>query len=148
MSDVPACHTWPVATREELVAEWHQVHRAPPSDDDLLRLWQDGRCAVCAVPDWGSLVEDHDWDTGLTRGMLCRSCNVKEGNAGDVMPWTAFRENPPTRMLGMQIVYVNTFGGPTTRTQVPEADLRAAAGKLHIPYVQQGGYCDDESADG
>lgn len=141
MNSVPACHTWPVPTREELVEEWHQVHSVPPFDHDLLMVWQQGRCAVCAIPDRGKLVEDHDWDTGLTRGYLCRSCNVREGNAGVELPWSAFRENPPTKMLGMRIEYVNSFGGPTTRgPEVPKDALRAAVEMLDIPYVPHGGY--------
>jgi Recombination endonuclease VII len=38
---------------------------------------QDGRCAICGaeVP----LHADHDHDTGLLRGMLCQSCNNREG---------------------------------------------------------------------
>jgi hypothetical protein len=123
-------------SRDELVASWKAMISASlePDDTQLLHLWQDGRCAVCAFPD--RLVEDHDWDTGLTRGFLCRSCNTREGFAGDDEPWATYRSNPPTSLLGLRIEYVNPFGGPTVRTQVSEEAKMNAAGKLHIPYVQ------------
>lgn len=39
---------------------------------------QDGRCAICGVaPD--TLVVDHCHDTGVTRGLLCRWCNLGLG---------------------------------------------------------------------
>lgn len=39
------------------------------------------RCAVCGVED--DLVGDHDHQTGLARGILCRPCNLAIGNMKD-----------------------------------------------------------------
>ena len=44
---------------------------------------QDGRCAVCRTDQpggrWGTLVVDHDHDTGAVRGLLCNNCNIAVG---------------------------------------------------------------------
>lgn len=166
---MPACHSWPAASRGDLVAAWKAKNAASPEliaetealgwfglaetmrkgspepgDSELLRLWQDRRCAVCGFPDVRALVEDHDWNTGLTRGYLCRSCNTHEGFAGDEEPWVTYRDNPPTSILGLRIEYVNPFGGPTTREHVSEETKKNAAGKLHIPYVQLTEYLTDD----
>jgi hypothetical protein len=148
MTDSPACHSWAVLAREELAARWRAASAAKPSafpipadwapaephDRQLLLEWQQFRCAVCASSGV-DLVEDHDWNTGLTRGFLCESCNSREGHAGDVEPWTAYRQNPPTKLLGMTIQYVNPFGGPTTRPAAGEEAKKRTAGMLHVPYV-------------
>lgn len=73
--NIPACATWPV-TRDfdpRHVRIW-----------GLLCMWQDGRCAVCGLR--GDLVTDHDHNTGLIRGHLCRGCNAKEGLRWWAMP--------------------------------------------------------------
>lgn len=37
---------------------------------------QEGKCAICGVdPGYGQLVLDHDHETNLIRGLLCRPCN-------------------------------------------------------------------------
>lgn len=50
---------------------------------DALLALQGGRCAVCdkELPPWPSKAThvDHCHDTGEVRGLLCRSCNTKEG---------------------------------------------------------------------
>ena len=50
---------------------------------DALFAAQDGNCAVCGKPlaAWPSTAThiDHCHDTGRVRGLLCRSCNMKEG---------------------------------------------------------------------
>jgi Recombination endonuclease VII len=58
----------------------------------LYRL-QNGRCAVC--PSTENLHVDHDHATGLVRGLLCRSCNVREGQQRDHADLDAYRANPP-----------------------------------------------------
>ena len=44
-----------------------------------LTRYQDGRCAICQRGE--PLVVDHDHDSGLVRGALCRGCNGEEGRA-------------------------------------------------------------------
>ncbi|MFJ3094637.1 endonuclease domain-containing protein [Streptomyces hydrogenans] len=79
----------------------------------LLNEWQAGRCAICE--DSGSeLVTDHDHATGLVRGMLCRSCNTREGFSyapGRQSVFAAYRERPPVALLGFTIRYFDPFTG-------------------------------------
>lgn len=70
---------------------------------EALLVIQDGKCAICTKPlaPWPSLAThaDHCHATGEVRGLLCRSCNMKEG-------WVrrhkdrlfAYLENPPARL--------------------------------------------------
>ncbi|MFG2532811.1 endonuclease domain-containing protein [Streptomyces sp. NPDC048516] len=95
----PICWSWPVdrpgAASEEQA-------------EDRLRAWQDGRCAICGGVE--RLVTDHDHDTGLVRGLLCRTCNTNEGMNG--LPGTVYdryRERHPTKMLGVQLRYWDPF---------------------------------------
>lgn len=53
---------------------------------------QEGKCAICRVSK--ELCLDHDHRTGLARGLLCRSCNQREGMTDDP-DVKAYRENPP-----------------------------------------------------
>jgi len=68
-----------------------------------------GRCAVCGVRD--AHVEDHDHETGLTRGFLCSHCNSKEpgGIAGPVDRFDRYRAMNPASILGLRIGYVGMF---------------------------------------
>ncbi|WP_229701322.1 endonuclease domain-containing protein [Streptomyces camponoticapitis] len=88
---------------------------------ELLLLWQDGRCAICGHR--RESVEDHDHVTGLTRGYLCRGCNIQEGvyrDSGTL--FGKYRERHPTRILGFEIRYWDPF----TREYAAPADERAA----------------------
>jgi hypothetical protein len=58
-----------------------------------LTAMQGGRCALCGSA--GPLCADHDHDTGLLRGMLCQSCNNREGRAGADPRLDAYRDSPP-----------------------------------------------------
>lgn len=80
----------------ELAAPYRRI---PPPESiacALLEELQETRCLVC----WrkqevvGSLIEDHDHDTGMTRALLCRSCNIVEGAAGR-RPWPVYRQFAP-----------------------------------------------------
>jgi hypothetical protein len=66
-----------------------------------LKVMQGGHCAVC--PADTRLVGDHDHDTGRLRGLLCRSCNGKEGAVrwkGSVDAGIeAYLESPPAAGL-------------------------------------------------
>jgi len=46
-------------------------------DHERLMLDQGGRCAMCGAE--SVLVVDHDHDTGVVRGLLCRTCNIGLG---------------------------------------------------------------------
>ena len=79
-----------------------------PSEDDKLRAWHDGRCAMCGHTD--RLVEDHDHATGLTRGLLCRSCNFSESNSPHAA-FVAWRSGMnPCHLFGWAEEYVPLFG--------------------------------------
>jgi len=64
--------------------------------DGLMWHWQSGRCALC--DDRDELVLDHCHVEHLTRGFLCRSCNVREGKTPNIEPFVSWRlgENPAT----------------------------------------------------
>jgi hypothetical protein len=63
-----------------------------------LHRMQNSQCAVCATP--GKLEVDHDRSTGLVRGPLCHSYNVREGNDVDHPDIDAYRASPPAAGLG------------------------------------------------
>jgi hypothetical protein len=86
-------------------------------DDSALARWQNGRCAICGrVSD---LVCDHDHETGLVRGWLCRSCNTTEGrNKEPDTIFARYRERPPAAILGLTIRYLNPATGEYAQPQL------------------------------
>lgn len=118
----PACWGWPELTRPAPATE---VQAAEVLDD-----WQEGRCAICAVTE--DLVTDHDHQTGLIRGLLCRRCNTNEGMDG--RPGTVYakyRQRPPTLILGLRVRYWDPIARAHARPLRPvrdEWDDSAAAG--------------------
>lgn len=64
---IPACASWAVPPTFD-----------PDGPQCELAIWHGGRCGICGLTP-GELVLDHDHDTGLIRGYLCRGCNAKEG---------------------------------------------------------------------
>ncbi|UQX09606.1 endonuclease VII domain-containing protein [Candidatus Mycobacterium methanotrophicum] len=46
--------------------------------DEKRALAEGGSCAICQATE--SLVVDHDHETGMVRGILCQSCNVRLGS--------------------------------------------------------------------
>lgn len=114
----PACWRWPVIALRELQEKICAEHaglsagaaRRLLADDEgmlvlALRRWHRGRCAVCAGP---AEVTDHDHETGLVRGLLCHSCNVREG-AGRGGAFDGYRARPPAAMLGIRVRYVGPW---------------------------------------
>lgn len=94
---IPGCWSWPDTRPTEQDARRKFLARTagpPPKVTELLwraeqeigltdgsallHLWQDGRRAICEE-DHNALVTDHGHATGLARGLLCRSCNTREG---------------------------------------------------------------------
>ena len=135
LSADPICWGWPVP---EGLENW-----APPQDstlsehlsasalamvmgnpesraDAILSWWQDGRCAICGHR--YELVEDHDHDTGLVRGYLCRRCNAQEGihRYGDNL-FARYRRRHPTSLLGLRIRYWDPFANDYAPCRKPAA---------------------------
>ena len=66
---------------------------------------------VCAVCGRAAEVIDHDHETGVVRGLLCRGCNALEGGPGRDHPnHVRYREHPPTEELTEPILYVHYPG--------------------------------------
>lgn len=101
---IPAAHSG-----KPIPETWARSER-PPAWWVRVQLWnrQGGLCAVCR--ERPGQVIDHDHDTGLARGLLCRSCNVQEGQCarGDVLCpadraapcFPEYWQDPPARWLG------------------------------------------------
>lgn len=68
-------------------------------------------CSFCGCRDVGeySLVQDHCHDTGLFRGLLCRSCNVIEANR-NTAAWKAWRLTAPGLEVGQRWIYQWSYG--------------------------------------
>jgi recombination endonuclease VII len=107
----PACWSWAVPPTVECATD--------DEADEFLRTWQDGRCAICGYQIW-KLDEDHDHVTGLVRGYLCPSCNVREGmDISHDGRFGRYRDKYPALMLGLWISYVN----PVTGYQQPLSEI-------------------------
>lgn len=111
----PACWSWPVPAdlAEQTEAAhgpyWHRLN-ADDHAELVVAEWQDDRCAICERR--GRLVTDHDHVTGLVRGLLCHSCNVREGCDRTGSPLFArYRERPPAAILGVRVRYYSPFTG-------------------------------------
>ena len=80
MLDRPIYHDWPKPER--------------PGD---LHTWHAGRCAICGTRRaW--LFNDHCYRTGLVRGLLCHTCNVREGRSSSqvLRVLEMYRRRPPS----------------------------------------------------
>lgn len=94
--------------------------------------WHDTRCAVCGLRK-GRLVNDHDHDTGLIRGLLCPSCNGCEPHDDGL--FRKYREQPPAQILGIHLRYWDPFCGwaqprDTAPRQLDNHPAYALAAKL------------------
>jgi hypothetical protein len=85
-------------------AGWADVsHLRGPTSQAMRRTLaavQRQMCALCLTAG-KPLMLDHDHETGLARGMLCRSCNGREGRGAYSIPvLRAYRSNPPAAGAG------------------------------------------------
>ena len=71
--------------------------------------FQNGKCGACNEPNiYVDLVVDHCHQTGIVRGLLCRSCNRNEGNRGNAVAYgrlIPYLDNPPALQAGCFILY-------------------------------------------
>ena len=111
----PACWGWPPPTEElraHVKREW--AHLPYPVEGELLdglvaHAWHQGRCAICGE-NRVELVQDHDHQTGLERGLLCRSCNTREGVSHHPI-FERYRQRNPASICGIAIRYWHPIYG-------------------------------------
>jgi len=86
----------------ERAKKWYQKNKEKRKENYLTKLYdltledkkkmlveQDYKCAICGEPlDLETAVIDHDHKDGKVRGLLCNSCNFKEGQ------YNFFKEHP------------------------------------------------------
>jgi hypothetical protein len=102
-------HIERLAARDPVCCSWDAaIPQGHDGDRSTLRAWHAGLCAVCGYRD-DRLVEDHDHDTGLIRGLLCRSCNGREPHDDGL--FRKYRERPPAQILGIRLRYWDPFHG-------------------------------------
>jgi hypothetical protein len=123
----PVCWHWP--TPETITFKDERAAR------EFLQWWN-RECAVCGDLGRGltpALVEDHDHETGLIRGYLCRRCNSSEW-CSDSDLFRKYRDRTPASILGLRLLYTGGWGPAIT---VPGHDASAGArdivDKLSLP---------------
>lgn len=109
----PACWSWVVT--DEIRTDLAASEAADSLAENVnlfcrgMRAFDHGCCAICGQ--LGNEVQDHDHETGLVRGWLCRSCNTREGmypcGGNDV--FARYRRWHPYKMLGLQHRYWDRF---------------------------------------
>ncbi len=76
-----------------------------PEEWDAMFEAQGRRCACCQSPDprnrlgWAT---DHDHQTKVVRGILCRACNTRLGHLGDTAAQVVARAEEFLRYLGAE----------------------------------------------
>jgi Recombination endonuclease VII len=92
---------------------------------------QQGRCGAC--PSEGPLVVDHDHETGIVRGLLCRGCNSREGKLESGLFYVtpdagmlAYLANPPAAPFG----WLWDYPDPRMNPERMAADLEHAMAYL------------------
>jgi hypothetical protein len=102
----PKCWAWDVDDAVRVAAMSADENAAWNAFVD----WHDDRCAICGGRNLANpRVTDHDHHTGFIRGMLCRGCNIREGNSGFPL-YVRYRERNPATILGFRQVYTTPFG--------------------------------------
>lgn len=110
-----ACWSWTVTAetlqRADEANACGDPERAHNLAWKLLAEWQNARCAVCEGAA-ERLDHDHDHDTGLVRGWLCRSCNGREGFRGSSgNRFERYRTRNPASILGLHLRYRDPIYG-------------------------------------
>lgn len=138
----PECWSWGAVLDWDAIAVYYGgptgdlLKRFEKREERALRIafaaWHNNRCAVCGFSKV-ELVDDHDHDTGLIRGLLCRSCNASEPHDDGL--FRKYRERPPAKILGVQLRYWDPFHGwaqprDTTPRQLDNHPAYALASKL------------------
>lgn len=121
----PECWAWPPEIPLNRMADeygWsadHFTDRFQAGDEQALRIafaaWHGRRCAVCGFRDL-RLLTDHDHDTGLIRGLLCRGCNGREPYDNGL--FRKYRERPPAQILSIHLHYWDPFHGWAKRRAI------------------------------
>jgi len=137
------CHAWEVTSEHRASAA---EIAACPDETEAFRMaerllldWQNGRCAVC-----GDRLRalDHDHETALIRGYLCRFCNAGEGRGGyePEHPFSRYRERNPAIILGIRVRYWSAWEGwAEPETADPSgAELAAILAALDLPDLGTG----------
>ena len=83
--------------------EWDPIET---DDGGAFEEWHAGCCAICGRG--GELVTDHCHQTGLVRGLLCRSCNTREGTNHVFVLYDRYRWRHPAAITG----YVERYWHP------------------------------------
>lgn len=83
-----------------------------PEEHGRLVEYQDGRCAICGGERNYNLAVDHDHQTGLVRGLLCKRDNRLLGQMLDdptlLRAAADYLESPPALELGIEAKAVNS----------------------------------------
>ena len=76
----------PKSKTSKAVLKYHYrtKYRLSVGTYNLLLKAQKDRCAICRQKDNRALSVDHDHDTGIIRGLLCRKCNIGIGYFDDL----------------------------------------------------------------
>lgn len=88
-----------------------KVYGLKPGEYGKIYLAQGGVCAICrrATGATRNLSVDHDHQTGLTRGLVCRPCNDLLGHLRDDVEAArrivGYLLNPPARQLGIVAIH-------------------------------------------
>lgn len=115
------CHTHDLQFRRGQKANTHerrvqQVYGLAPGEYQRLYVFQGQVCAICgrATGKTRRLSVDHDHDTGLVRGLLCRPCNDILGHLRDDIEaarrLVQYLTNPPAAVLGIVAVHQENRG--------------------------------------
>jgi hypothetical protein len=95
---------------DPLCCNWSTPAMIDDDPSDQLADFHSGRCGICGSLRASKL--DHDHRSGLVRGWLCRSCNLKEGHADEPADvFARWRAVPSAAMLGVLIPYRSGFAG-------------------------------------